>query len=719
MNNKLINILIFTFILSLSCTVSAETKSRKWDIKADEVVSQNVESGEYVLDGNIEISNGLLTVKADFVIFNSFTQKVFARGNVSLKTKDKGRVEGTSIEFDLNKQTGVIYNGLLFIKEKHFYIRGRKIEKISEDTYKIDDVSVTTCDDEVPDWKITARKLSVTVEGYGYLTHSKFWVKNVPVFYFPGAVFPAKIKRQTGLLFPYFEASDSNGFTYMQPVYFALGRSYDLTYYNNIMNKKGFMPGVQGRYAAGKNSKGTFFYNYLKDNEINTSYTNIDEKRYWIRGKVRQSLPFGITLNTDLDIVSDKYYLTDFKDDKHTGYDDTNSYYEENFGSSLDNYSDSERQNSLSVKKSWSKFSLDMKFNWLDNVSVKNSDSSNTSLHQLPYIQFKGLKQKLFDSSIYYQFQTRYDNFYRIDTDADNQRGHRGDLYYKVSYPGSLGVLNIEPYFAMRQTSWNTTYEGSSWQSHDRTIYYGGLSTSTEIYRIFGDVKKSAFKHSLKPEISLSYIDDTKNESYPSFDSIDTISDEKKVTYSLTNTFTSKSVMDKGGASYNQFVRFKVSQSYDYLIEKNDGEEPFSDISFELKITPKDYFSLSYDFDYSAYSDQFNTSNMKGSVRYKNLFKMSVEHRFTRADADNDVDRSELLLISSDANLGDKVTLFYNYEKDLYNDQTNKVEIGGIYKSQCWELTLKYLEEDSDQKFLIYLQLTGLGTIDHKETKDW
>lgn len=710
-------IILILIILITETSFAKDLKNKRWHIKSDEIISQDINAGEYILDGNIVISDGEITVTADFVKFNTITQKIFARGNISLETKGKDKLKGTSIDFDLKKKTGVIYNGTLFIKNKHFYIRGKKIQKVSENSYEIDDVSVTSCDDETPDWKITARNLSVTIEGYGYLTHSMFWVKNVPLLYFPGAVFPAKLKRQSGLLYPYFETSSANGFTYNQPFFLALGRSYDLTYYNNYMDKKGFMPGLQGRYVFSKSSKGTLFYNYLEDQNIDTSYTNVVEERYWFRAKQRQTLPFGITLNADIDFASDQYYLTDFKEDKLTGYDDTNSYFEKNFGSSLDNYNDSERQNSLSLKKSWSKYSLDMKFSWLDNVAVKNTDSSNNSLHQLPYMNVTGLKQTLFDTPLYYTFQTRYDNFYRIDTDIAYQKGHRGDTLYKLSYPKSYGFLNIEPLVGIRYTSWDTTYEDRDYENTGRTIYYSSLTASSEIYKVYKN-NVSSVKHSIIPSFILSYIDDYDENSYPVFDSIDSISDQQKITYSLTNTFISKSKNGNNSFLYNQFLWFKFSQTFDYIVYNDEGDEPFSAISLELKITPKNYFSLSYDGTYSTYSDVFNTSNTSGTVKYGNIFSINLEHRFTRADSDNSIRRSELLLAGIQFNLNDSISFFYNYEKDLYLDQENKIEIGGIYRSQCWEFTTKYLEEDDDKKYMFFIQLNGIGTIDADKSID-
>jgi len=62
-----------------------------------------------------------------------------------------------------------------------------------------------------PDWNITGSEVKVTVEGYGTIKNSAFRVRGLPIIYIPYMIFPAKAKRQTGLLPPRVGYSTLNG----------------------------------------------------------------------------------------------------------------------------------------------------------------------------------------------------------------------------------------------------------------------------------------------------------------------------------------------------------------------------------------------------------------------------------------------------------------------------------------------------------------------------
>ena len=95
-------------------------------------------------------------------------------------------------------------NGKIFIAQNHLYVKGEKIEKKGEATYRLENATVTTCDGENPDWSLAASELDLTIDGYGVLKHGRFLTGDVPILYAPYFVFPAKTTRQSGFLFPFF-----------------------------------------------------------------------------------------------------------------------------------------------------------------------------------------------------------------------------------------------------------------------------------------------------------------------------------------------------------------------------------------------------------------------------------------------------------------------------------------------------------------------------------
>ena len=206
-----------------------DNSDKPWHISADEI-SYDEKANHYIASGNVVTTKKDIKITADFVRFNYKTMKLFASGHLFMTTKEDF-LTGSSLEIDIEAKTGTIYNGTIFIKENHFYIKGNTINKVGDDTYTADKASISTCDGDEPAWKITGRNLKITIEGYGLAKHAAFWIKSVPVMYTPYIIFPVKLKRQTGLLVPQMSYSDRNGAEYIQPFFWAIHKSSDATIY--------------------------------------------------------------------------------------------------------------------------------------------------------------------------------------------------------------------------------------------------------------------------------------------------------------------------------------------------------------------------------------------------------------------------------------------------------------------------------------------------------
>ncbi len=171
-----------------------------WHISADEL-EYNQTAKEYIAKGNVTITKGNRKITADIIRFDHKTMIAVAEGNVVMTSGDD-IMSGNRIEIDLNKETGTLFDGSIFIKENHFYIKGDKIQKVGKDEYAAHKAVISTCGGDNPAWKIIGKNVKVTVEGYGVVSHASFWAKDIPVMYMPMMIFPVKLKRQTGLLPP-------------------------------------------------------------------------------------------------------------------------------------------------------------------------------------------------------------------------------------------------------------------------------------------------------------------------------------------------------------------------------------------------------------------------------------------------------------------------------------------------------------------------------------
>ena len=740
--------LIFFIIIATAMVSFAQSRERlfdddpaePWHIAADEI-SFDKKTDQHIAKGNVAITKKDKRLTADFVRFDHKTMEVLAVGHV-IMTAGEDILVGDKMEMDLEAEIGTLYNGTVFIKENHFYIKGDKIQKTGKDSYAVGKGSFTTCDGDHPAWKITGRNLKVTIEGYGFVNHAALWAKRVPVLYTPFLVFPVKIKRQSGLLPPQIVYSKRKWEEYIQPFYWAINESSDATLYYHHIGRRGDKIGFEYRYVLDEKSKGTMMYDFLQDRKVDNGTLESSEEwgymddsvlrpnsdRYWFRMKHDQYLPAGFTAKLDIDIVSDQDYLHEFKDG-YTGFDVTDRYFNKNFGRDLDDYTDSTRVNSLSINKSWSQFSLNAETRWYDNViNRRRKEIDDTTVQMLPVVEFNASKQQIFGTPFYFDLDTEYTYFYREDA----SRAHRMDAYPRLYLPLKFKrYLAFEPSVGFRETAWH--FDKEEYRSSDkatlfRDIYDVKLDLSSNIYRIYSLQKSriNKIKHAITPQVVYEYIPGKDQSKYPSFDGIDRIGRKNLVTYSLTNIFTSRSQTntaqkdnqdksendESANYTYNQFCRLKLEQSYNINEAKEDTpsqwanqkeKRPFSTIYGEIEIDPVQYVSAQADATWCQYESLVKSRNIAVTLSDKRGDRLFVEHRYT-------YNSSESIYTDISLAVTDQLKVYADYERNLYSPQDIKKGIGFLYKAQCWSIDFSYTHEgENDRKYAVIINLYGIG----------
>jgi LPS-assembly protein len=129
--------------------------------------------------------------------------------------------------------------------------------------------------------------------------------KSVPIFYTPYISFPLGDERKTGVLFPSFGHSGTNGYQLEVPYYLNLAPNYDLTLTPGILSARGIQLSADFRYLTA-GSRGQVEANFLPDDRqrhFDRSYFHITD--------VTDFEP-GLRFDTDITTVSDSSYFSDF-----------------------------------------------------------------------------------------------------------------------------------------------------------------------------------------------------------------------------------------------------------------------------------------------------------------------------------------------------------------------------------------------------------------------
>ena len=714
-----------------------------WRISADTIGYDSVLE-VYTAEGNVVIEKQEVRLVADKIRFDNKAMTASADGNI-LMTAGDDVLTGNRIELDLEKEIGILHDGSVFMKENHFIIRGDRIEKTGKETYRAENATVTTCDGERPDWQLHGRTVNVTIEGYGTAKHATFNVRNVPVLYSPYLFFPVKTKRQTGFLLPEGGLSDRQGFNWDQPFFWAIDDNTDATVIARYMEKRGTKIGLEYRYALSENSLGTLMADGMEDRKIddgtadNTAkwgyddddYTRPNTDRYWLRAKADQQLPWRSTAKLDLDLVSDKDYLTEFRDG-NSGYYATRNAFRKTFGRDLDTYDENIRTNRLNVNRIWPRFSFNGDLLWYDDVTKRRWEEIDDTLQQLPVLKFDAAKQQALDTLFFWDLDSEYSYFYREDGD----RGHRLDILPRAYLPYRWkNFLSVEPSVGWRQTAWqldeweDETIDRSSY----REIFDAQVDLSTEVEKVMSSPVDAAdrIRHTLKPRVIYNYVPGRNQSDLPSFTDTDRIEATNTLTYSLTNIFTAKrsarvkaavppnhenrffeqqgftgEINDGAALStpyrYDRFCRFYLVQSYHISTPEGDEQNAFSDIIGELDFNFGRTLFLDSDANFDPYEGRFSSHTIAAAMSDTRGDRLWIEHQYRRSI-------SESIRGSLSLKLTDRLTARGKYERNLAQDRDITKGIGFLFTAQCWSLDFFYSVEETDNKFSFFINLMGIG----------
>lgn len=739
-------LLVAALILLPSSVVYAEAvKAQQWDITADKmtryenppsiiaegnvvlrktekfekkmkkggtdwgVLLEEKDTGTQEKEQTVTRTKVLTTIKADWIAYDINQGTIRARGALLIDIgPDKLTAESGRI--NLNSETGSFTNATIIRQDKDLHLEGRLIEKTGDLTYHIEDGWVITCKlkgDAAPPWSFAAADADITDNGYAVLKHTTFRIKNVPVFYSPWMVLPVKRTRQTGFLFPNISSSDRDGWGLNMPFFLNLSPSSDLTVYPEYLGKRGLMTGLEFRYVKNQQSKSNLMGNYLSDELSDPSeidyyrdgnYTHTNKDRYWLRGKADHNFAGWIT-RLDLDIVSDRDYLTEFTSGL-TGFNNSNQNFLEVFGRSLENKTIDERKNTLRVLKSWQNMSLEGELLGINDVRL--NDSAPTPLWKMPALNYTGLIP-LGDTRFNFDWDATYVDYWR----EDGVGAHRIDVFPRLFMPLPLGdYLEATANLGVRDTLYFIQeYGDADWtgsDSENRFLVDFSTEIGTTLIRDFnaslGDV--NAWRHTFRPYVKYRYIPDVDQTDLPYFDNVDRIDDVNMFAYGLDNFFKISGTSN-GRKFDRQYGYIKLLQGYD--LRSAESDTPLTPIYVKVGYWPWQNTWLLYKTDVDVYGDGVLNYSMESGYRNSRGDILAADYRYNREAHINSITATA------------KINLFYNliaaYHIERSNAASLTVEenIALIYQASCWSVELSSHYTPGNQAYMLTFRLANIG----------
>lgn len=682
MKNNTSRLLVAILLVLLSSVASPAIETALpvpggFNVKADSI-TYDKQTDSYDAVGKVRIDWSGVIMFADEVSLLQSDNLAVARGNVLFR-KGEDTLEADRVTLDLESSKGELENGKLFVKQGNFRLSGAKMMKTGEDDYRVEKGFFTTCDGEVPSWKFGAAELDVTRNEYAVGKHAVFYIKDVPVLYFPYVIYPVAEERQSGFLMPRIGVSSKKGFNLAVPYYLVIDPSQDATFYLDIESKRGAGVGAEYRYLLRSGGFGNLNAYLIYDTDVSMLRGNF---------MVRHQQSFSPTLffRADIDTTLDRDFYRDY-------------------GEASGEYNRQYLESSAFVTKHWEHYSLTGELRYTEDLYSSNNKGT---LQQLPNITFSGIKQQVWQTPFYVSFDSTLTNFYR----KNGQQGQRLLLHPVLTYYASPGILQAAAWGGYIQRLYNT-YSGELNNGFsDSGIPDFGASLSSTFSRVYdtawGNLRR--VKHTMIPEVNYSYLPLQDQSNLPFFDYNDRLVSQNMISYSLTNYLTGKYVSADTPASYRDLAYLRISQGYEFsgtrrdVLTLVDEQHPFTDIRLEAKLYPTERISFGLDSRFSPYRADFSILNVSADATDDNGNLVGISYRYARDEVSYLEGKFDISYIKPfvfhyltrySFDTGDALESYYALE----------------FKQQCWGVTFSYRDRPGDQSFVVNFTLSGIGAI--------
>lgn len=208
-----------------------------------ESVTQTQDGPWLHLRGAARVETVDFLLKAGEIDFNEDTDELIARGQVHFEHFSRGeRIDCDEAEYNMDDEDGTFYNvsgtapssisarpGLL-VTQNPFYFHAKWAERV-KDRYILHQGFLTDCVVPNPWWVLKGPEFTLVPGDHATAKNSWFYLEKIPLFYTPWFYKSLKKEpRQSGFLLPTVGHSSLHGDMVGFGYYWAINRSFDLTY---------------------------------------------------------------------------------------------------------------------------------------------------------------------------------------------------------------------------------------------------------------------------------------------------------------------------------------------------------------------------------------------------------------------------------------------------------------------------------------------------------
>jgi len=633
-----------------------------------------------ILAQNLEIKNNIVNASGEIVVYSqnyyiTANRLIYNQTDATLELFDDVNIIRNNdilsysqyMFIDLNKEINNFKPILLLDNTNKLWFNAKRASK-EKDYFDLEESTLSSCDCKDPAWSISFSSGDYnTTKKWINAYNTTLYIKDVPIFYTPYFGFPTDKTRRTGFLKPTIGYSQSEGFVYAQPIYFAPKANYDFEYIPQIRSSRGKGHSIKYRYVDSIYSSLNFEAGMFIEKESYQEENDLTNRRH--RGwnlEYKRSKLFSSGDNSDGLLIQSEY-MNDV-DYINTKYD-----------SSITNNTDNSIESKFKYFFNTNKYYIDIETNHYEDIS---DDSEDDELQEIPAVSFHNYSNGLFNNF--------FTNSINVSTNRQTRNtgvgGKTTELYIPIGYHTYLFDEYLNFSFNEEINYSNIKYTNSNYNEAN----YG---ENNHVFSFYTDLVKSYTNYIHTLNFNVTYIDsNTFKETGDIYDASNSNTDELE-SFAISQSKNSLSLGFEQSiyrkSTLKEIVNHKINQIYSYNKNMNRYEKDSleNDLAFNF-----DYGSLSSRLIYNYLIKDFTTNSATLRLEKDDYFaKIYYTHLLTVND-DEISDEEKTITYNFGFNFLKYYSFSYKEEYDLIDSESNNKEYIFKIDEKCWAIDFKLID---------------------------
>ena len=291
-----------------------KTAQENQELQEIEILSQRSEAelgNKAKFIGDVHFNQGNRHIAADTAVLDQANEQLDANGNLVFQD-ERFTVTADSLSAKMKDNSAKLKGAQYWLHGQQVHGDAEQLEITEDNNLLLTDTNFTTCPPDNVSWLLEANEIKIdSEEEWGEIWNAKLKIADVPVLYIPYMTVPVSEKRKSGLLFPKFSTSTTNGVEFALPYYWNIAPEYDLTLTPHYMSSRGLFLKSEFRYLAGDDQQGQLNVEFLADDKKLTGSPN----RYLYHWQHQGKLDENWRVNAKITDISDNNYFNDLTSD--------------------------------------------------------------------------------------------------------------------------------------------------------------------------------------------------------------------------------------------------------------------------------------------------------------------------------------------------------------------------------------------------------------------